>query len=289
MDILLKKNIYAFLLLLVGIFFVWSCKPKKDPEPDPCAGKVPFKADFKMTPGFFGDSLMPTDEFYRESIKFIALDNYETYQWKIGDDPRTFTTKQVALNFQNASGGDYLVQLIATRKASGCFPNEKIKDTVRKTFKIHVFPTATGTTQDSSLITYVGRWRGSYTDAPNQMLTIPIALYGNYPNGEENGIRIFNIPQGCNENIFPYFPAYFPTRPRVMYLYGSYKIFRFASGSDDPSVVCNTNNDDGYKIKRGFGEVDNSVVPNKITISYGIKNNLTETVYKTRTFIGYRQ
>lgn len=286
MNILLKKNIYAFLLLLAGIFFVGSCKPKKDPEPDPCAGKVPFKADFKMTPGFFGDSLMATDEFYKSTIKFVALANYETYMWKIGDDPRTFTTKQVTLNFQNASVGEYAVQLIATRKASGCFPNEKTKDTVRKTFKIHP-SLPTGTTQDSSLVLRVGRWRGSYTDAPNEIITIPIALYGAYPNGELNGVRIFNIPKGCNENIVPYLPTPFPNRRILQVDYGTYKIFRF--NSDDITVVCNTNNDDGYWITRGFGEVDNSVAPNKITISYNIKNQLTETTYKTRTFIGYRQ
>lgn len=45
MNILLTKNIYTFLLLLAGILFVGSCKPKKDPEPQiPCEQL----ADFRM-------------------------------------------------------------------------------------------------------------------------------------------------------------------------------------------------------------------------------------------------
>lgn len=116
MDILLKKNIYTFLLLLAGILFVGSCKPKKDPQPVP----IPCEqlADFKIyetyryqkmdSDRYYDDGVAEGDTFLMAQgvsdhrVFFEAKqEGADKYEWWIGNESTPRVGKKISVLFLN--------------------------------------------------------------------------------------------------------------------------------------------------------------------------------------------
>jgi len=196
------------LLALLGAF-MFSLEGCGD-EPNPCKEKKPFTADFGIYQSL-GDSLyiidtvLLVDPAFRErtlnsseAIVFKASGDYDTYEWKIGDDPRIFTQKQFALNFDRAALGEIKVTLTATGKAvTSCFADDDGRDTQVQSFRI-----LRG--EDFSL-SILGKFEGYVTSNPSRKFTFEIRDFGLPPiNWDPNNhyyIRTHNFPEGCSESL----------------------------------------------------------------------------------------
>jgi hypothetical protein len=142
---------YGSLLVLLLPLLLWQgCKEKCDDETnpacenyDPCWDKqTPVSADFEVgnawrtgEEGVFpahyypgGDTLLPG------SLKFTALDSTaESYEWRIGQDPRRWTDRTFFLGFkcENVLYQTIPVQLITTRlRDTLCADVGLLQDTV---------------------------------------------------------------------------------------------------------------------------------------------------------------
>ncbi|TAH28733.1 MAG: hypothetical protein EAZ06_09295 [Cytophagales bacterium] len=114
MNILLTKNIYAFLLLLAGILFVWSCKPKKDPQPTPtpCEELASFKiyetyryqkmdSDKYYDDGVAeGDTFLMAQGVSDHRVFFEAKqEGADKYEWWIGNETTPRIGKKISVLF----------------------------------------------------------------------------------------------------------------------------------------------------------------------------------------------
>jgi hypothetical protein len=132
------KNIVARIvvgcLLLICLFAVatfWGCDGG---EPDPCKNQVQTLGGFKIYEYLQhsdGDTTIATDTTLTKNIVLFKADtDYVSYEWKIGDDPRVFSTKEVPLAFDEPVS-HLKIQLIAKWNANlKCFPSDNGVDTV---------------------------------------------------------------------------------------------------------------------------------------------------------------
>ena len=127
------KYIYASILLILALLA--GCqKCKKEIKPDPCLGVK--KANFKIYEKVV-DSLFETDKALKNNfIIFQADEDYESYEWKVGNDARTWKTKKMSLRFADITI-PLEIRLIAKRKPRpDCIPNDDGVDTIVKPFQI---------------------------------------------------------------------------------------------------------------------------------------------------------
>lgn len=247
----MKKYSSTFLFLL---FVIVSCG-KKDAPVDPCAGAKPFKADFYIQEQV-GDSLIKTDKVMQYAfVVFEAFDNYTSFKWKIGDDARSFTDKKVRLLFTD-SIPNVSVQLIATRKADPCFPNDKMIDTITKSFSVIPW-------RKCPLIgTYIGTFQSNKTKIDTvKLLLLP------QPDGWDR-IALINVNPGCNLDTTISWST-----ERGAYAYRFDSDNAFYSGCKAPNAWL-----------RLFG---NDTL--KISYTYKINNNTTPSTIITDQFTGYRK
>ncbi len=204
----MKKQLpFLLLLALIGafVFSLEGCGP----DPDPCINKEEFKAKFGIYQAL-GDSLYEVDTvllvdaanetqsgYTSQSILFKAEGDYDTYEWQIGDDPRTFTKKSFSLNFDRLDLDDNLkVTLTATGKPeTGCFPMDDGKDTQTKV--VRILP------GENYQLPFLGKFEGSVASNPKRKFIIEIKDFGpfQYSNPNDNqftGIRFYNFPEGCD-------------------------------------------------------------------------------------------
>ncbi|MDX1904123.1 MAG: hypothetical protein SFU27_08190 [Thermonemataceae bacterium] len=175
------KNILGIIIGLLFLLSITQCKK----EVDLCANQKPFEADFDIKE-VVGDSSFVTDTtLAQQFVIFEAKEDYDTYEWKIGLDERTFTTKDVQLFFPEPT---LLlnIRLIATKKPSACFPNDKTVDTIVKTLKVVPF-------EQSKLI---GEYQGADIDNPNEPYTVKI-FAGDLRNDGYIDYVLDNWVRGC--------------------------------------------------------------------------------------------
>ncbi len=144
-------------------------------------------------------SFVITDDTIYQSyrpINFRAKGDYESYQWIVGDDDRTWDTKSFSLNFSNVIG-KLSVTLIATKKYDPCFPNQKLTDTVTHWFygERSCFPLQTYCTTFPPFI-FEGVWRGAYEDKPTEVFDITIQRVF-FPNSNYGEIQVSNLHNTC--------------------------------------------------------------------------------------------
>ncbi len=199
----MKALKFFLLLALFGVLSIQS-RCKKD---DPCMIEKPFKADFTLGE-LIGDSLIATDTltFFRMTAR--AAEKYESMQWKIADDARTFDNQQeVGLNFGTQFVGQtFTVRLIAKGRANtACFPDDDGIDTITKQFT-RVCSIGSGAydclNQPGSKYTPApfGTWRGSISTNPSRQFDVTLVNFGQYPPpGAPSGSasRLFNLTEGC--------------------------------------------------------------------------------------------
>src|SRR6266581_830591 len=129
-----KKIINVFALIVtVSLFsYLSGCH---SPDPNPCSGLSPFKAKFEIKEVIgLGDTALVTDTvFSSRAVQFGASDNYTTYLWQVGNDPRIWNTKSFSLYFDVL--GNLPVTLVAQGKLNKtCFPMDDGIDTLVKVF-----------------------------------------------------------------------------------------------------------------------------------------------------------
>lgn len=92
---------FCFVLLLFGFVMNFSgCKDDTEPF-DQCKDKEIASAEFIMGQRFMReDTVVNADTVLaKRIIVFRAKNEYQHYEWRIGTDPRVFTTREVALFF----------------------------------------------------------------------------------------------------------------------------------------------------------------------------------------------
>lgn len=122
------KNSLFFIVIVLSLSY--SCKHKEDP----CA-KTP-----KPSITFYEDigDLSKTDTVLEQAlVQFTAPDGFDSYEWKIAYDDRTFNGKKISLRFMEGDLGTFPVRLI-TRRApnTDCNPNDTGIDTVRRNITV---------------------------------------------------------------------------------------------------------------------------------------------------------
>jgi len=104
---------------------------------NPCENKRQIGGSFTMgehITNYGGvDTLLVSDTVITDNVVLFRADStYSSYEWKIGDDPRVFTTKEVGLMFRSPES-NIPVRLIARWRADKeCFPEDVGVDTVYK-------------------------------------------------------------------------------------------------------------------------------------------------------------
>ncbi|MBX2895412.1 MAG: hypothetical protein KF763_08210 [Cyclobacteriaceae bacterium] len=169
----------------VGFIQLTGCNA--DFEPDPCLNK-------KITGGSFSigelisnygikDTLLLSDTVITDNfVVFRADSNYTSYEWKIGDDPRTFTTKEVSLLFRYPES-NLPIRLIAKwLPDKRCFPEDDGIDTVYRYL----------TVIDKELNPIFGSYEGALTSNPTDIYTVEIV-----PDFYSSAFYMININKGC--------------------------------------------------------------------------------------------
>jgi hypothetical protein len=174
------KNVLMFTFCL---YLLLSCDTT---DPDPCAGRKPVTAEFEIRAHTFsGFELPDCDTVANASISFKAIGDYDSYEWKIGYDDRTFTTKEVSLAFYRFYGDIPIRLIVRSEPNIRCFPEDDGIDTAYRTMTIIDW---------RELLIY-GDWFGRNVNYPNDTFTVNINYTIDYL--DDYHIYINNLNKGC--------------------------------------------------------------------------------------------
>jgi hypothetical protein len=173
----------AALLSLALCAGLLSCGPND--EPVPCISSSA-NAGFKVYE-VFGDNLSEEQKIYvpaaviRQSGRatFLADSVQGSYRWRIGDDARVFTTRQVRLQFTNQLGPTTVG--LRTNFNNRC--GQSSTDSTTATFR--VLP--------SSPDSVYGYYQGALSTAPSDTFTLRLAMG---LNPLPNLLKLDNFPKG---------------------------------------------------------------------------------------------
>jgi hypothetical protein len=173
------KNIILF-VIAVSLLGLGACHKCNDPgnpacsNYDPCYGKVPTTASFKMRE-FSDSTLLPQalqpywKRYYSDSCNqqmiFTADLDSAIYEWHIGAG--VYTSKSFSLNFSSVSVPSIIPVTLIVRKPhdAKCDPDGKDIDTV--TQNLYVL----GINMNKYLL---GTYQGTFTDAPSTVSTFQL-------------------------------------------------------------------------------------------------------------------
>lgn len=182
-------------LISFSLFLVPGCK--KDTAGDQCNGKTLPSGKFEIKE-VVGDTAFLADTIFRDNyVQFSALDAYQSVEWKLGNDPRTFTDSSFSLSFNTA-----LVTIPINFKG-------------KRTAIPQCFPGDIGTYNSSQNLTVleqiekpiltlsplVGRYKGFFTNAPADTFTVSMdyfdsTKYDVTSTGSKNFYWFSNLPNG---------------------------------------------------------------------------------------------
>ena len=143
----MKYTIFISVWLLL---FGGCQKCKKDPAPDPCLGYKPMNADFKMTQTLslsynnerpdWVKNLEVDTVLAGAFVNFEANQDLDVYEWRVGNDNRTWNTKKFSLSFFALADEGIRVPVsinitlkgkrTKTEKDSICNKNPKYEETI---------------------------------------------------------------------------------------------------------------------------------------------------------------
>jgi hypothetical protein len=168
------------LLFLFLVFITSSCKKCDDPcnrecdNYDPCCGVMETNASFKiyeniMWPGSNYTNLrIDNTQFATDTVVFLNTVTFkadydaEYYQWKVGNDPREWNTKEFNLRFTSVPFYTPILVTLKVYNSSDKICNPDAQDTATFTRTLITVP------RDSSLI--YGRFDGYIVERPNELL-----------------------------------------------------------------------------------------------------------------------
>lgn len=149
---------------------------------NPCHDAIETSADFRfgyivgtqlngLNHTFYTDTFLP-----RQRIAFFADDeNAEYYEWKVGEDDRTWNTSSFSLQFDKADSlilysTPIKVRLITHRTPrNDCYTND---DGIDTSYRYIHFLRPTNS--------FLGTWRGSLSENPNEVYEIKLYVDSNY-------------------------------------------------------------------------------------------------------------
>lgn len=193
------KKLFFLTMLLLAIIILTGCPDDPvRPKPDPCDGKMPFKADFTIyeQPGW-EDTLFVADTVISgNTVHFVANGNYDTYRWTVGTQKEEYFTKSFTISF-NEEYSNIDVRLIATKKPDTlCFPDDRTIDTI-----IKQVTSLAVRWQKNPNWALRGFWRGSTDKDPLDTFTVEIGYMMSYDwNGKfySDFEYINNLNNGCD-------------------------------------------------------------------------------------------
>jgi hypothetical protein len=178
-------------------------------EPDPCKTQAEIVGGFTIYEYLQhsdGDTTIATDTTLTKNIVVFKADtDYVSYEWKVGDDPRVFSTKEVPLSFDEPVS-HLKIQLIAKwNENSKCFPRDNGVDTVVRYL----------TVIDQKTNPIFGEYRGANQSNASDDFNITVMhdqFYdwiniininkGCYPIDESSGLRGFTTAMGYKTLLF---------------------------------------------------------------------------------------
>ena len=265
----MKKNA-PYLLFFLFIFFqiYTSCKKDDDCQDaadplcsnyDPCLGAVETDADF----GFYSRQVGHDTVYWFSArdtvyslhgarIYFRAHHAMESYEWKVGSDPRVFRDSVFDLDFDENIQGNIVVRLIVTNgPKTDCFPRDDGRDTVSKSFYLKPI-------DELKEVPMFGKFKGHDEGYPDIEFVVEISP-------EDAGLR--GLPNDCDVFYAPPWGA-----------------FDFIGWQWDfiidpqPNYACGD--------PEGEGHVSDD--RNTLTIEYSLEDSLIPEVRHDMKFIGTR-
>lgn len=179
-------NLQRFLLVgaVLSLVFIQGCGDEIIAI-DPCAEQTAVTAKFTIYENV-SDSLFASDTVLQyNTIVFKADENYDTYEWRIGQDARVFTTKAVTLHFQQPVGRIEITLKVTRKPNLSCFPEDDGTDITTKPLTVIDWR--------NSLV--IGEYTGSNKSNPqahfdvSMKRTLDIDSFPIY--------ELLNINQGC--------------------------------------------------------------------------------------------
>jgi hypothetical protein len=181
-----KEILNAFVLVSIGgILLFSSCG---DNPLNPCLDKRQVEAKFNMgelIPGEGNDpdSVIVSDTVLTDNnIVFRASEDYDSYEWKIGDDPKVFTSKQVSLYFQYPVSRVAIRLIVKKFPFKSCFPQDDGLDTLIKYLNVI----------DRKQNPIFGEYRGSIVSNASDIFNVQITHDAFF-----DQINILNINKDC--------------------------------------------------------------------------------------------
>jgi hypothetical protein len=188
-----KIVFYAIIIFIT--FFTFGCKKYK--VENPCEGIIAEKKQF-----FFKEILSDTtfiaDTVFRDNyVSFETSGSFDTISWKIGSDPRNFSSKSFTLSFTNFLGTIDVGFNGKWKPNSICFPYDKgeLIGTKKLTIVEQVEK------PNVTLSPMIGKYRGIYKENPLDTFEVRIeyfdsSKYDASTTGSKNFYWISNIPKG---------------------------------------------------------------------------------------------
>ena len=179
------KNLFI-LVLLLALIILTGC-PDAPVRPDPCDGKMPVTADFKITQKVFNFNIDSVDYIETEvlltskTVMFEGQNNYYHYEWQLLGDSTIYFGKKQFFWFDVPWGKLTMRLIVKGYSDTTCFPNDDRIDTMYKDLYV----------KDKRNAEVIGSYKGCHEDNPTDSFTVDIK----YPDDRE--IIIYNINRGC--------------------------------------------------------------------------------------------
>lgn len=176
-----------FLTLLIAIIILTGC-PDDPVRPDPCDGKMPVTANFKITQKVYNNIADSVDYIETEIvltsniILFKGQGNYYHYEWQLLGDTTTYFGRNQSFLFKEPWGKLTMRLIVKGYSDTTCFPNDDGIDTIFKDLFVI----------DKGDAAIIGSYKGSHENNPTDSFTIDIKYEGG-----NKGMFIYNINRGC--------------------------------------------------------------------------------------------
>lgn len=201
------KKIVLFLSLLLFSVILISSTCRKKPI-NPCEGETKPTGQFVIKE-LIGDTAFVADTVFRDNyVQFEASENYESYTWRVGSDPRTWTARDFTLSFHNMLG-TLPITFTGTKQPNDfCFPGDNGIYTSVKNFTM-VEQVQKPLVTISPL---VGKYKGYFTDNPTDTFTVRLEYF-------DSTKYDVTITEGKNFYWFSNMPKGFEATTNAAYAY----------------------------------------------------------------------
>ena len=177
-----------------------------------------------------GDTAFISDTIFRDnSVLFQPIEQYESVNWKLGSDPRNWTSPNFSLSFITVLGNIPITFTGKKTPNTTCFPDDTGVYSTIKTL------TLVEQVEKPSLTIspLVGIYKGYFANTPSDTFTIRLNYFDSTKydigvTGSKNFYWLSNIPKGYISNIGWSYPELNNGQPVDM----GYKCFRFGGSSD---------------------------------------------------------